>query len=63
LNCSAAENNDRDLTVIESAGAGLSPLMDMKVRLGHGIDGQSVQSALIGQPITLDVFTDTTGGK
>uniref|UniRef100_A0A914UT13 ZP domain-containing protein n=1 Tax=Plectus sambesii TaxID=2011161 RepID=A0A914UT13_9BILA len=57
-----AESNDRDLTVIQSAGAGQSPLMDMAVRLGHGITGQTVQTALIGQPITLDVYTDSTGG-
>lgn len=42
-------------------GSGGSPFLQMAIRDGHGINGEVVQSAQVGQRISLDVvMQDTT---
>lgn len=41
-------------------GSGGSPFLLMAIRDGHGINGEVVQSASVGQRITLDVVMQDT---
>lgn len=42
-------------------GSGGSPFLQMAIRDGHGINGEIVSSATVGQRITLDVVMQDTG--
>lgn len=41
-------------------GSGGSPFLQMTIRDGHGIQGDVVQSASVGQRITLDITMQDT---
>lgn len=44
-------------------GSGGSPFLQMAIRDGHGINGEIVSSASVGQRITLDVVMQDTGSR
>lgn len=42
-------------------GTGSIPALEIQIRDGHGIDGNVIRHASIGQPLTLDITLKNTG--
>lgn len=57
INIRPAPNELNDAPpVIRGEGKNVFPLLDMSIRRGHGIGGEKLSSASIGERMTLDIF-------